>query len=298
MKIIKPNYYDNFKCIAQQCSHNCCIGWEIDIDTDTLAFYQDLPAPWGDKLRSHISLDETPHFILEKYERCPFLNSDNLCELICEFGDAGLCNICNDHPRFFNEFSDRLECGLGLCCEEAARLILSQKEPTTLLCEEDCSENATAEERDFFEFRQNVFSILQDRSLPLSQRIALMRAQCSAKELRPLSFWKEVYRKLERMDPKWEQYIDYLDDVSEWADQWETSCEQFAVYLAYRHLSGALDDHRLKERIDFIALSVQVFNCLSRRATKQSELFEIARLYSAEIEYSDENIEILLNHIK
>ena len=39
MKEVFPNYYKKFKCIADKCKHNCCIGWEIDIDNDTLEFY-------------------------------------------------------------------------------------------------------------------------------------------------------------------------------------------------------------------------------------------------------------------
>lgn len=297
MKTIKPTYYDNFKCSAQHCKHNCCIGWEIDIDKDTLAFYQSLPSPWNDKLSANISLDETPHFILGDDERCPFLNSENLCDLICAFGDDGLCDICNDHPRFYNEFSDRIECGLGLCCEEAARLILSQKESTQFLADEDSAENATLEEYEFFHIRQEIYSILQDRSIPMDQRINKMVARCSSKEPAPLSEWKEIYRRLERMDPQWENYIDRFKD-SDWFKEWDLPCEQFAIYLVYRHLAGALKDHRLKERIKFIALTLRIFNCLSRSATDPKDLYEIARLYSTEIEYSDQNIEILLDHLK
>ena len=33
---MKPDYYDEFQCIADKCSDNCCTGgWEIDIDEDT-----------------------------------------------------------------------------------------------------------------------------------------------------------------------------------------------------------------------------------------------------------------------
>lgn len=297
MKTIKPNYYVNFKCIAQHCSHNCCIGWEIDIDEDTLAFYQALPSPWGDKLRSNISMDDPPHFILGSNERCPFLNNENLCELICAFGEDGLCDICADHPRFFNKFSDRIECGLGLCCEEAARLILSQQEKTTFLCNKGSVENATAEESAFFEFRQTILSILQNRTLPMNERIESMCAYCDTKELLPLSYWKNIYQNLERMDPQWDIYINQFKDT-DWSHQWEIPCEQLAVYLVYRHLAGALKDGHLKERIKFIALTLRIFNCLTRSIANVEDLYEIARLYSAEIEYSDENIEILLNHLK
>ena len=37
MKLRVPDYYDEFQCIADKCSDNCCIGgWEIDIDEDEL----------------------------------------------------------------------------------------------------------------------------------------------------------------------------------------------------------------------------------------------------------------------
>ena len=37
-----PSYYKNFRCIADKCPDNCCRGWEIDIDEDTLDYYKDL----------------------------------------------------------------------------------------------------------------------------------------------------------------------------------------------------------------------------------------------------------------
>ena len=36
MKIYVPDYYSEFSCIADKCSDNCCIGWEIDIDENSL----------------------------------------------------------------------------------------------------------------------------------------------------------------------------------------------------------------------------------------------------------------------
>ena len=73
MKIITPNYYVNFKCIADRCNHNCCIGWEIDIDCKTAAYYAQLKGAIGEKLRANIDRKETPHFILGAEDRCPFL---------------------------------------------------------------------------------------------------------------------------------------------------------------------------------------------------------------------------------
>ena len=40
MIMLVPNYYKDFLCIADKCRHSCCIGWEIDIDEETLEFYE------------------------------------------------------------------------------------------------------------------------------------------------------------------------------------------------------------------------------------------------------------------
>ena len=36
MEQIYPDYYEHFACIGGECRHNCCIGWEIDIDEKTI----------------------------------------------------------------------------------------------------------------------------------------------------------------------------------------------------------------------------------------------------------------------
>ena len=63
-----------------------------------------------------------------KGERCPFLNEENLCELICRLGEKSLCEICKEHPRFYAWMGEWKEAGLGLCCEEAVRLLLENQE--------------------------------------------------------------------------------------------------------------------------------------------------------------------------
>ena len=36
MLTVYPDYYSAFRCIAGACKHSCCIGWEIDIDEESL----------------------------------------------------------------------------------------------------------------------------------------------------------------------------------------------------------------------------------------------------------------------
>ena len=83
-----------------------------------------------------------------------------LCELILKLGEESLCEICREHPRFRNFFAGREEVGLGLCCEEAARLLMTQTEKVKLLCEGESGE-ADAEEARNFALREQLFAAAQ-----------------------------------------------------------------------------------------------------------------------------------------
>ncbi len=127
MKIIAPDYYKDFHCIADKCRHTCCEGWEVDIDEESLERFRAC-----EDIAAHIDEEGTAHFGLLDGERCPFLNENNLCNMILRHGEDMLCQICTDHPRFRSYWTDRTEMGLGLVCEEAGRLILSRSEPMKL----------------------------------------------------------------------------------------------------------------------------------------------------------------------
>ena len=155
-----PDYYPLFRCIADRCRHNCCIGWEIDVDGDSLAAYDQIGGEMGERLHKCIDRSgEMPHFILDEHERCPFLNGKNLCDLILYGGEGMLCQICTDHPRYRSFFSERTEIGVGLCCEEAARLILTKPEKTTLVVtgEGELDEEETA----LLTLRDRLFTLAQ-----------------------------------------------------------------------------------------------------------------------------------------
>ena len=56
MKVLKPFYYDDFKCIAGDCIDNCCHAeWEISIDKKTYKKYRKLKGQWGNKINSNIT---------------------------------------------------------------------------------------------------------------------------------------------------------------------------------------------------------------------------------------------------
>jgi len=199
LKIYTPDYYKDFKCIADKCKHNCCIGWEIDIDDDTYTKYKTVGGDFGEKLFRNIATEDTPHFVLTQHERCPFLNNDNLCDIIINLGEDNLCQICNDHPRFRNFFDNREEIGIGLCCEAAAQIIINKKSKTEFIVLKDGKESCNAEEISFFKERENVYTILQNRDLTVNERINNLVERYKIK-LPDFSFaqWASFLKGLER----------------------------------------------------------------------------------------------------
>lgn len=171
--IRRPSYYKDFHCIASACTDNCCIGWEIDVDADSLAYYQTISGAFGEKLRTSISAPDpqtgTARFLLDKQERCPFLDSCNLCEIYKNLGEHRMVQICTDHPRFFEWFSGGREDGLGLCCEAAARLILQRTDyPQWDIVQDDtCSETEDELEQLLFSMREQLFHLIKPKT-PIS----------------------------------------------------------------------------------------------------------------------------------
>lgn len=305
MKTVFPDYYSQFKCIADRCRHTCCVGWEIDVDDAALAAYQKVPGDLGQKLHQNIILDACPHFKLTAEERCPFLNEQNLCELILELGEDSLCQICSDHPRFYNFFSDRTEQGLGLCCEAAAELILSQPQPTQLLCKTDAEPESalTSLEQAILSARKRAFAIVQDRSICMNERLNKLLGEFAIK-MPELGFerWAALFLSLEQLDPVWKEQLLKLKSTvplpNAELSALEIPFEQLAVYFIYRHLPKAQDETDIKACLGFAVLSVWMIRVLCQVQNADgcsfAELLDLARLYSSEIEYSEENTNTIL----
>ena len=168
MQEVFPSYYHKFQCIADKCKNSCCIGWEIDIDEETMEIYKEIDGEMGDRIRKNIC-GNPPHFVL-KDNRCPFLNEKGLCDIISCFGEDGLCDICYLHPRFQNEYDSFIETGLGICCEEAARIILSEKERVFI----EKADNISDEEKEFLAERNKNLSLLQNREKTIKERLELL----------------------------------------------------------------------------------------------------------------------------
>lgn len=281
-----PDYVPDFKCIADKCLHSCCVGWEIDIDDESLQRFVNEEGILGDRLRRSI---KDGAFVLSQNERCPFLDKSNLCELILAKGEGYLCDICTEHPRYYNFYDNVCEMGIGACCEEAARLILSYDYRLVEDCEDcdDCFE-LTEDEIAFFESREAVRCYFREKEAFFAKKNAA-----------------DVINKFiqcERLDESWTQALETaLKYVGNHSIIMPTSEEKslysrIADYLIYRHGIRCFEGMAIRKLTDFIECSLRLIHMvyLSQKESNASQMtiVEILRQFSAEVEYSDVNLEM------
>ena len=306
MKIIVPDYYQNFTCIADKCRHSCCVSWEIDIDEYTVDYYESLSGSIGSKLKESIQkTDDGYSFHLDKDERCPFLTGSGLCELILELGEESLCEICREHPRFRNYYSGRTEIGLGLCCESAAGMILLEAAPVSFVClgddgeEEICS---TAEQENL-RFRDMLISVAQDRSYNILERVSIIEGLAVPHRSVSPSALAEFMLGLERLDEAWSADLNSVSDISSLdlpislaSTEWQNALEQLLVYLLFRH--SQLDNFELfAVSMWRLLAAILSARCLRGESLCIEDFIELCRMWSCEIEYSDENIELIQDYL-
>ncbi|MBQ4271924.1 MAG: flagellin lysine-N-methylase [Clostridiales bacterium] len=254
----RPDYYDEFRCIAGRCKNSCCIGWEIDVDPFSQERYENIEFI-KDKIKDG-------SYVLCEGDRCPFLRQDGLCEQIIRYGEDILCDICREHPRFYNEYDDHTDMGLGLCCEEVCNIVLHKTDKFRLVPEREMSEE---------------IKIIQDRSIPFSDRIRKLGIPVPdmAKLLKD-------YGDLERLYPEWTDLLREVsgEDLSPSAAEGymnsnAVSMEQLSCYYLYRY----------PDKVWFCVITAYLISnmCLY---SKSKTMFDIARMYSSEVEYSDLNI--------
>ncbi len=303
MKNVYPNYYKKFRCIADKCKHSCCIGWEIDIDEDSLSYYEALEGSFAKRLKKSISYEGDPHFILKEGERCPFLNEKGLCDMYITLGEQSLCDICTDHPRFRNYYENCVEMGVGLCCEAAAELILKSDEPFMLENFDLSDVVYTAEEREVLALRSELIDIMKDRSISVGERHELMLSKIGfSMPERTISEWCDFYLKLERLDESWTEILEVLkksniSDVYAILDQKsEISAEHLTVYFLYRYIAGGVSLDEIPTIVGFALISTRMI--LAMLVPTPGNITEYARMYSSEIEYSDENVSFICEHLQ
>ncbi len=295
MKLYAPAYYKNFRCIADKCEHSCCIGWEIDIDKEALNKYRKAEDGYGVIIKESISYDGEPHFKLDTHDRCPHLDENGLCQIILNLGEDHLCNICREHPRFYN-FTKTAEVGIGMSCPEAARCILSS--PCYDISEE-IGEFAADEDTVDFDGRaerSKVFGILRDGNTDYNTRLEKIYRKYRISPCED-HMWLDIIDSLEYLkDDHKELFLHYSSKKRPvGADEY---LERGLAYFVYRHCTEAFDAEDFSDRLEFCLFAERLLASMivSQNATSLEQIAALASILSEEIEYSDDNTLSLMYH--
>ena len=349
MKLRIPNYYTQFHCIADKCKDSCCsAGWEIDIDDKTAEFYKSVEGEFGKKIHKNIDFNAPAHFI-QNCEKvgCPFLNNKKLCEIYINLGEEHLCQICQDHPRYYEWFHNVKEAGIGLCCEEAARIILTEAEPFSIL-ETEVNQSETDKINCSFEYdeeiynyllnaRNKIFEYFESSKLSLNQRLRdilwfgnvisqnidnyllddenifevnvnTSSASNSKETINTLTSILSFLQSLEPNDSNWPKYLDQcaniiqssydkLADFESSNPQIYTYLKNIAIYFVWRYLIKGAFDEEIMSKIKLMYVSTKILELLffchwvQNGTLTLENCIDIAKKYSEEIEYSEENID-------
>ena len=319
MRVTVPDYYENFRCLAGACPHTCCEKWEVVIDEDSAAFYQTVPGPLGEKLRSALKRDEDGDLCFPlNGGRCPFLDGENLCEIHRNLGEAATSVTCQEHPRFTEDYGPFREVTLSASCPAANALLLRSEAPLTFHTFE--IEEAEEEGDEWLTYllplRTRLLDILTDRRRPLRSRLASFLALAlSAQDcldddcpedllnveeaalppaegpLFPAAL--EFLASLEILDGDWPALLKQAA-AAEKTPQPEALLERIAVYFAFRYLLKAVNDGDLLSRAELVVFAMLTVE----RLASVCGLPEALRRLSAEIEHDDDNLDALLEALR
>ena len=286
MKLIAPKYYKDFVCIADKCKHSCCIGWEIDVDETALDKFKSLDHPYAKSILSSIDISDTPHFRLASDERCPHLDCGGLCKIIKNVGEDYLCDICREHPRFYNFTNRGKEVGLGMSCEEACRLILSRDDFDEFIEICDCCGELVIYDFDATDYITQIYKTLKDSSLSFHSKLSTLCEQYKISI--DWNDFLEALSELEYLSDNHKQIICNAEKL-DFNNLYEEKLVRALAYFVFRHCSESDNEEELRIYLAFsIALTLLIASI-----SKKIPIEEAARIVSEEIEYSEDNTETI-----
>jgi lysine-N-methylase len=299
MRVRTPDYYKEFKCIDKKCTDSCCAGWEVDLDDASVEYYRSVKGDFGERLKAVMVFEEGENrFRLCENGRCPFLNDENLCDLYIALGEDKLCKTCAEHPRYMADFGDLREMGISLSCPEAARIILSKKNPVAYDMAETDEPNPLYSDLDPQKYmmlvmeRKEAYAAAADRSRSIEARMRdiLVQAGVLQKKLtrrnvnktaksvvqsrRELMYqWLLHIKNYECVNPAWNDMLQTtLDFLKCTDDEYRTAHEQFeqyhaakayeyeqlVMYFLYRYFVSSVYDYDLLSKLKLTAFALLV----------------------------------------
>ena len=325
MVITVPDYFHDFHCLAGSCPDTCCGQWEIVVDAAAKARYLSVEGKLGRRIRAALTTRDGEDVMVLENGKCPLLTEDGLCEIVLQKGEDFLSETCHTHPRFTEIYGNLQETMLSISCPEAARLLLTREKPLSFVTTRN---NAPPEPTDLepelfvalSQGRDTAMAILQRRSLPLSDRLALflefahrlerltddgryyaaqslshryrdegyclrrlarLRRKRRGGDFAPL---KALLLSMEHLSADTPAIFAALEAPVLEGD--EVPLEQLAVYLLFRWWRKASCDGYLWRQAGAIAAGVLAVAALTPLF---GGVLEAARRFSKEVEHSDEN---------
>ena len=297
MKIVKPTFYKNFKCIAGDCPDSCCQGWEVDADSNSLEYYKTLDNSLEIKKRidSVLSKDEFDNtiFTLAPKKRCPFLNEENLCDMHIAIGGEHTPYTCRTFPRFIYDFGATREIGISFSCPVASDMMYNTEsfDFETEVNSDLPTLNDIDAEKYFllYKGRAEAYKIAKDKNKSIRERLndLLDLGVLLQEKLFPYDeggddiVFFEVFKNPELINPEWKEKVENfsLKQVSD-----SQSNENILMYFLYKYLMQAVYDDDVLSKIKMAVLGVLI-------NTYFGEDSWTVHLWSKETEHSQYNMD-------
>lgn len=283
MKVLKPFYYDDFKCISNNCIDSCCIGWQINIDENTYKKYKKVKGDFGKELNQGINRIRTKSNKLEygkmklKDKRCYMLNEDNLCNVHINLGESYLCNTCKMYPRDINKYGEIYERNLYMSCPEVARYFVKHKGDFYFNMDE---EELSDLDKDYIMnkiYDEKLYNFLWD-----SRSLAMEIIQ-----FKEIEIWKRIIF-LKILTDKVQKLID-----EENYENYEKVLNAFRDEITNINIINSLDKIKLvpNVKVNFIKSVVDISEKVSINKIKYNNLLEqYKKLFENDIDNNFENV--------
>ena len=157
------------------------------------------------------------------------------------------------------------------------------------------------------DLREEIFEIMAEER-PICRRMEKVLSLCGGEDIGfDVREWASFLLKLERLDEGWTLCLERLafseydeTDIEALINSHKLEFTNLFNYFIYRHFFSALDDGDIVSKVGFAALSCRIIAalCLTHGGALEIEtIVEYARMYSSEIEYSDENLELIFDEM-
>lgn len=190
---LTADYFDDFRCKCGECRHTCCGEWRIAVGERE--YYRIIGLDCSERLHAKIEgafvrpdFPTPERYMLMEPDwtgRCRMLDTDGMCMLQKECGEDAITEVCRVYPRSYKSENGIYNACCSASCEATVELLL-RKEPLRFTSESQSRLSAGKDIHaeitdrvpyDISTIFNDVITDLQDRSIPLADRIGVISAK-------------------------------------------------------------------------------------------------------------------------